>query len=78
MPIHGLAKLFEAVVVLAFPESAIGPMSLTAPTKVSGGIVSPAASVPDTRRPVSSALIFESATRLEFVPTRAGSVDEPG
>ena len=78
MPSHGLAKLFEAVVVLALPERAIGPVSLTAPTKVSGGMVLPLASVPETSRPVSSALIFESPTRLEPAATSAGSVASPG
>ena len=70
--------MFDAVVLLALPDRASGPVSLTAPTKVSGGIVLPLASVPETSRPVSSALIFESVTMLEFGATRAGSVAMPG
>src|ERR1700723_1888335 len=36
VPSHGLAKLFDAPVVLALPERAIGPGSLTGPAEVSG------------------------------------------
>ncbi len=63
VPIQGLAKLFDAVVTLEFCATDTGPVSLTAPTKVSpegqevDGQVRPGH---ETSRPVSSALILES------------------
>ena len=74
VPVHGLAKLFDHVLLmLEFCDSETEPVSLTAPTNVSAGIPGP-----ETKRPVSSALIRGSMIMLEPFDPSAGSDAEPG
>ncbi len=77
VPVHGLAKLFSApaapLLLLALACRSSGPVLVTVPTNESLGMPGP-----ETRRPVSSALIFGSKMMLDPGLYEAGSLAAPG